>query len=148
MSNDEPDLLCEVFGTVFRDCLGWHMTESGYRKHFAGLSDTEILTLAVQRHGSEKAEQVHELKRRHAALYKMRAEQETLIGCDTVILVEHPAAEGIPMCRELIVTKRFWYRSALPVQTSVRSLRGAARNVVEPDVLVLVEPFGTAFAEP
>ena len=70
LSNDEPDLLCEVFGTVFRERLGWNMTQSFYRKQFAGLSDTEIVTWAVQRHGPGTAKRVHDLKQVHAALYK------------------------------------------------------------------------------
>jgi beta-phosphoglucomutase len=97
LSNDEPDLLCETFGAVFRECLGWHMTESVYLEEFVRLSDTEIITTAVQQHGDGTAEQISQLKQRHTAMYNERAEQEVLIGTETVRLVEMLAGQDIPM---------------------------------------------------
>ena len=97
LSDDEPDLLCETFRASFEECLGWTMTTSVYLTQFVGLSDTEIITKAVQHHGNGTTEQITRVKQRHAAMYTKRAEREDLIASDTVRLVEMLAVQRIPM---------------------------------------------------
>ena len=97
LSDDEPDLLCETFRAAFQECLGWTMTASVYLTAFVGLSDTEIITKAVNHRGDGTADQIARVKQRHTALYTERAKREQLIAPDTVRFVEILAAQGIPM---------------------------------------------------
>jgi beta-phosphoglucomutase len=96
LSDDEPILL-DIFTDVFRSHLGWSMTSVQYREDMLGLSDREIVELAVKRSGRGDSGAVEDMLRHRHVLYADRVSAANPITDDTKALVHALADKAIPL---------------------------------------------------
>ena len=95
LSDDEPVLL-RLYQEMFREHLGWELTERDYLARLAGLSDREIVEIVVSEQGRD-VELVEGLLVERRDRYCLLVEQASPILDDTVALVQRLVDEEIPL---------------------------------------------------
>lgn len=96
LSDDEPILL-EVFTEIFAERLDRRLTSEEYHSRLRGLSDREIVETIVRERTPDGEAMVEGLLDLRAERYLSKVAAASPVKPDTVALVAHLAAEGVPM---------------------------------------------------
>ena len=129
LSNDEPILL-RLFGEMFEEHLGWHLSVDDYFNRLAGRSDREIVELVVNEEGGGDATLVELLLRERRDRYCQLVGARSPIETETVELLSLLREAGVPLA---IVTGA--QRIDVDFVLSKRGLQGAFSVIVtEEDV--------------
>jgi beta-phosphoglucomutase-like phosphatase (HAD superfamily) len=94
--SDDEHIIFEVYAELFLAHFGHELTAHVYRDRFLGLSDREIVELAVAEYGCGSEDQVAELLGLRRDLYGRRVAEHNPIGDDAVGLLRLLAGSGIP----------------------------------------------------
>lgn len=95
--SDDEAILERVFGELFEAHLGWSMSAADYRNTLLGLSDREIVEIAVRDHGGADPASVEEILRLRSARYREIVAAQSPITDEAAALVERLAMAGVPM---------------------------------------------------
>jgi beta-phosphoglucomutase len=95
--SDDEGILLDIYCDLFATHLQWHLSAAQYRDEFLGLSDREIVTRAVTRHGTGGDAQVSELLALRGQRYAERVAAHSPITEAALALVETLAEHRIPM---------------------------------------------------
>jgi beta-phosphoglucomutase len=97
--SDDEHIIFDVYAELFRTHFDWELTAQDYRDRLLGLSDREIVELAVAERGRGGPDLVTELLRLRRAHYKDRVAEVNPIGSASLSLVrlldEHRIPQGI-----------------------------------------------------
>ncbi len=96
LSDDEP-ILCDLFADLFAEHLGWALAPDEYHARLVGLSDREIVGIAVAEHGGGDPRLVEELLRLRRVRYQQMVSDRSPVTADAAALVERLAGMEVPM---------------------------------------------------
>jgi beta-phosphoglucomutase len=95
--SDDESILQAIFTDIFADLLGWHMSADHYREELLGMSDREIVGVAVRDHGDGDPDLVQSLLRLRRERYQEAVARRSPISADATELVRRLDAAGVPM---------------------------------------------------